>query len=89
MKTIWKQEIEPGKTEISLPKGSAVLTIQLDKKTERPTIWFLVPDTEAPKETRYFRIYGTGHAVDERLKLQYIGTFQMGPFVFHLFEVPV
>ncbi|GAJ02446.1 unnamed protein product, partial [marine sediment metagenome] len=43
------------------------------------------------KETRYFRLSGTGHPLGEDYLriIDYIGTFQMenGALMFHLFEI--
>ncbi|GAI73877.1 unnamed protein product [marine sediment metagenome] len=48
-------------------------------------------DSEIEKETRHFRLSGTGHPLgDDYLRIiNYIGTFQIenGALVFHLFEI--
>lgn len=47
------------------------------------TIWVTV-DTAAPKVTRVFRVFGTGHPIpDDWLP---VGTCFDGPFVWHVFE---
>jgi len=68
---------------IELPKGSEILTIQMQKA--EPCMWVLC-NPEAIKVRRFFYLYGTGMEVKEGLN--YLGTFQMlnGGLVFHLFE---
>jgi len=73
---------------LELPKDARILTVQIQRETAQ--LWALV-DSETEKETRYFRLSGTGHPLGEDyLRItNYIGTFQMenGALVFHLFEV--
>jgi hypothetical protein len=48
-------------------------------------IWAKVsPENELEK--RQFLVVGTGHTFDDT-DMVYIGTYQDGPFVWHLFEV--
>lgn len=86
--TIWKfpLSIAPGSQSIMMPAGSAVLCVQVQH--EVPWIWVEV-DPEARLIRRRFRVYGTGHPIDEE-GLGYVGTFQVegGEFVFHLFTDP-
>ena len=54
-----------------------------------PTVclWAMSDTDESRKVRRMFRIYGTGHEIFEPLEaLDYIGTVQTGPFVWHVFE---
>jgi hypothetical protein len=51
-----------------------------------PQLWAAIPDTEASLDRRWFRVYGTGEPIDAPLGI-YLGTFQMPPCVWHLFEV--
>ena len=69
--------------ELEMPKGAEILRI--DVQREVLCMWALV-QTDAPKVTRRFRIYGTGHDVDERGVFR--GTFfhRNGALVFHVFE---
>lgn len=85
-KTIWKFPIVVADSvQISMPQGARVLSVQEQNRT--PCIWALV-DPEAPKQTRRFRILGTGHDFPEADAYEYHDTFQMhgGALVFHLFE---
>lgn len=72
--------------KLALPVGARVLTVQA--QGDEACLWALV-DPAAEKETRSFRLAGTGHPIDERLDLRFISTFQLrgGLLVFHVFEV--
>jgi hypothetical protein len=85
LKTIWKYELQAQEREILLmPIGAQILSVQTQRNT--PCIWALV-DPSVQKESRVFRIVGTGHdvpwPVDRSL---HRGTVQVGPFVWHIFE---
>jgi hypothetical protein len=69
---------------LPLPIDAQILTVQMQHGD--PYIWAKV-DPDAAKEMRNFRLYGTGHPMDQ--DGQYVGTFQAkdGQLVFHLFEV--
>ena len=90
MKTIWKYDL-PFRDSISLqvPVGAIPLTVMQDQKDMMPRIWMLV-DTEQPKETRSFELFGTGNPIhcDMGIERKYIGTYQYqgGEFVGHIFE---
>ena len=66
-----------------MPLGAKILTLQLQDET--PCFWAEV-DTDASTEQRLFRILGTGHPLPEGLT--YLGTFQLPPFVWHVYEEP-
>jgi hypothetical protein len=84
-KTIWKYRV-PLQDEFSLdlPSGAQILTVQ--EQCGSPHIWVKV-QTGLVNVKRNFRVYGTGHDMDQ--DGEYIGTFQMsgGQLVFHLFEI--
>lgn len=92
MKTVWKFEIIEFEKiddyfELDLPENAKILTLQMQSFTL--CIWILV-DSNVLTEKRKFRIYGTGHRINETDKqLSYIGTFQLhgGTFIYHLFEI--
>lgn len=76
--------------EVRMPVGATILTLQLQNK--EPCIWATVPHTpynnhglEVVYENRRFITVGTGHIFDET-NLIYIGTYQQGFFVGHVFE---
>jgi len=99
MKIVWKYPIEvTDLQEVEMPQGSRILSVQVQKKLAvvgtgppksvyDPCIWALVNTEERKMIRRLFRIYGTGKPVDEPVEsLNYVGTFQQGPFVWHVFE---
>lgn len=83
-KTIWKFVLAEGSLQkIRMPKDAKVLTVQMQHGTA--CLWVLV-DPVANEEDRWFRVYGTGHDIQD--EGTYIGTFQMkgGLYIFHVFE---
>ena len=86
-KTIYKYPLPMTEDPtIEMPRGSRVLTVQVQGST--PCIWAIV-DPNQPLEIRRFRVFGTGHPIDENINsITYIGTFQLlgGGFIGHLFE---
>lgn len=97
MKTVFKYPIDiTDLQEVEMPQGARILAVQVQdemgdfvgfKPAGNPCLWALVNTEEAKKTRRLFRMYGTGKPIDEPLEsLNYIGTFQRGPFVWHVFE---
>jgi hypothetical protein len=74
---------------IQMPKGSEILSVQIDQKNNHPTIWAMV-DPVKPEEERFFELFGTGQDIYEDMGIErvYIGTYQYqkGEFVGHIFE---
>jgi hypothetical protein len=70
---------------LAMPKGSRILTVQM--QGNQPCLWALV-DQNAPKVTYHFTIVGTGWeiGVADAGGIEYIGTFQTGSFVWHVFR---
>lgn len=68
-----------------MPRGAKVLSVQT--QNGKPFIWAAC-EREAAQDFRHFRVLGTGREVanDEWARLTYVGTWQDGPFVWHLFE---
>lgn len=86
MKTVFKYKLEvTDHQEIELPKEASVLLIA--EQHDVLCMWCEV-DTEEVKETRCFRIYGTGHEIQNRDNLMFLQTVVMsgGHFVAHIFE---
>lgn len=81
-KTIWKYELKQGTTEIIMPTGAEILTVQ--NQGEHPMLWVLVEPDNKP-QTRRFTIFGTGWPMDD-YSGDYVATFQQGSFVWHVFE---
>jgi len=84
---IWKYEISPDRTEVDLPSGAEILSVQVQRGVV--CMWALV-NTQNKTERRYFEIFGTGNKVpvDMGIFRKFIGTFQIDGenLVFHLFE---
>jgi hypothetical protein len=70
-----------GMFQIPMPKGAEILAVQL--QGGQPCIWARV-DPKAPRVLRQFWVLGTGHPMPEDPG-DYVGTFQMDPFVWHLY----
>lgn len=68
--------------EIEMPLGARILTLQT--QGDIPTLWAIVDPREL-METRLFGAIGTGHPVPANGS--YVGTWQDGPYVWHLFEI--
>ena len=85
MRAIWKYpiglSIEP--VVHSMPEGAQILTVQVQQDVI--TLWAMV-DPDQPRTDRRFVVWGTGHRHSDAEKLTYIGSVQMGPFVWHIFE---
>lgn len=82
--TIWKYDIKVGITDLYLPKDSEILCVQVQNAI--PCIWARV-NPENKTERRSFIVYGTGLTINLEDSKKYIGTFQLGKFVGHLFEL--
>jgi hypothetical protein len=69
---------------IPMPSGARILSVQVQRGT--PCLWAMVRPELTPHPVA-FRIYGTGHPIDNAG--DFIGTFQMGELVFHMFREAV
>ena len=82
--SIWKFSLPVADSfDLSMPEGSTVLSIQV--QIGSPVLWALC-DPARPNHARHFRTYGTGHQISSDPGC-YVGTYQLGPFVGHVFEV--
>jgi hypothetical protein len=82
--TIWKFPIEiTDEQVIEVPKVNRPLDVQIQSGT--PCIWMAV-DPDSPRIQVKARVFGTGHP-GVTPDMDYIGTFQFGPLVFHVFFV--
>jgi phosphoribosylcarboxyaminoimidazole (NCAIR) mutase len=81
-KQIWKYSLE---NVIEMPKGAEILTIDIQNgQMFNAQMWVKV-NTENEMEKRMFEVIGTGQNFDDTNK-KYVGTYQDGPFVWHVFE---
>jgi hypothetical protein len=86
IKTIWKFPLAVTQTQgISMPRHAEILCVQA--QGVGACIWARV-DPTFDKEQRQIVIHGTGHEFEEYPN-RYIGTFQSGAFVWHVFEALV
>jgi hypothetical protein len=89
VKVVWKYGISwpavaAGEVIFEMPAGAELLTVQV--QNDQGALWALV-DPAAPKESRFFRVVPTGDPPEELTAEQYVGTFQLGWTVWHVFEV--
>jgi len=66
---------------LKMPVGAKVLTVQMQGGI--PCLWAMCESKETTERT--ILMYGTGNLMSP-LPGAYIGTFQMGALVFHVFE---
>jgi hypothetical protein len=86
MRTIYKYPLETGQfndVSIRLPEGATIRRVAIQHNT--PTLWAEI-DTEAKLVVRHLRVHGTGHPIPAGAV--YVGTWDDGPFVWHLYELP-
>lgn len=79
---IYKYPIHLKKKSVFMPAGARILTVQMQGDT--PTIWALVDPAKKPCD-RLIHVFGTGWDIPKHID-RYIGTWQDGGFVWHLFE---
>lgn len=86
MKRIYKYPIPiTDEFTVELPEDIEILTFQTQHN--KPYIWAII-DPERKFETVSFKLFGTGHPVEDTDTLKYIGTAQTegGMLVWHLFK---
>ena len=81
-RAIWKFPLTG--EAVDMPIGSSILAVQDQRGI--PTLWALVDPHAAATEERRFVIMPTGRVFQINGK-RHIGTYQQGPFVWHLFEI--
>lgn len=84
MRAVFKYVIDLPVTELTLPIGFKVLTVQ--GQNNQVCIWGEV-DKDAPTEKVVFEIYGAGHDIPDSGR-KYIGTAQVheGALVWHVYQ---
>lgn len=86
-RAIWKFPFQVDDIiRIDMPYGAVVRAVQ--QQGDQSCIWAEVVPEKEP-EPRYFRVFGTGHDMprEKDYSYEYVGTWQSGPFVWHLYEV--
>jgi len=97
MKTIWKfgihkdgktDTIFPNRVEIGMPKDAEIISVM---EQDNDICLHAIVDSEAPKDRRFFEVFGTGHEIKgiEFTERKYIGSAKVedGKFIFHIFEI--
>jgi hypothetical protein len=83
MITIWKFALAvTNRQSFSLPADAKVLCVQTQQG--QGVMWVLLNISQA-MITRTFRTVGTGNVYEGNVD-NYIGTYQLGSFVWHVFE---
>jgi hypothetical protein len=90
MKAVYKYELDSQNPVIQVPNGISVcwqpIHVGLDPRG-KACVWIMVDPTAPTKPVRFF-IVGTGDEIPDDAEL-YVGTFNQGPFVWHIFvELP-
>ncbi len=84
---MWKYafEVKPEFT-LEMPKGARVRHVALQSGI--PCLWAEVNPGARGKETKVFRVRGTGQPFEceDSYSTGYLGTFQQGEFVWHVFD---
>jgi hypothetical protein len=83
MKTIWKFPLPAMRAVIDMPVGAQIVHVAKQGPGNDYCVWAIVESDNAT-EKRLLAAIGTGHAIP--LDGRYIGTWQDGPFWWHLFE---
>jgi hypothetical protein len=84
MKTIWNYPLEVTDLQtLKIPQGAQILSAQI--QSGQLMLWALV-DTSNPCEKVKIEVVGTGNPIADACR-KYISTVQMGPFVWHVFQL--
>ena len=83
----YRLEMTDGWQTVEMPAGARVVMVGSHWSNSSskgfPMIWAEVTEG-APMERRLFRIYGTGHKIDDNDV--WVGSFQQPPYVWHVYE---
>lgn len=71
------------KITVMMPVDARILWC--DVQNGEICLWALC-EAGVPREYREFTIFGTGNEIEDIYFLDYIGTIQLPPFVWHIFE---
>lgn len=82
---VWKYQISNMLVRHEMPKGAEFLSVQTQHGI--PVLWARV-DPEAPKVERQFHVLPTGGETYGFESFKYLGTFQTGDLVWHVFVEP-
>jgi hypothetical protein len=82
MKAIWKFKLPAPRAVIDMPVGAQV--IRVARQGPVICLWAIVKTDNNTLERRQFVTVGTGSPIPDDGR--YLGTWDDGPFVWHLFE---
>lgn len=92
MKTIYKYSIKidnNGVCIINLPKNAKILKVTKFNNQQDVCLWALIEKDETETIQKVFKIFGTGHLIEDVFNGKYIDTFCVNEFVFHIFEISI
>jgi hypothetical protein len=85
MKTVWKYQLEvKDRQSIAIPSDYKFLSVQT--QDDIPCVWVLV-DPASHLLTVDIITHGTGHPCPDLEGTEYIGTYQLGSFVGHVWGI--
>ena len=84
MHTIWKRQLTPVAMTTTLEMPALAKVVHVAEQHGYPTIWYDVPDYNAPKTLRTFHVIETGGYA----RGEYRGTVLLhgGAYVLHVYE---
>ncbi len=91
MRTIHKYQIDfrEGLGPILMPAFAKVLSVQFQESTKQLCLWAAIDDEEQAKGPRSVYVLGTGQPAPDYINaMEYIGSAQEGPMVWHVFVEP-
>ena len=84
MKEVWKYKLRSADRQtVTMPAAAEIL--QVDDQFSELVMWALVDRDAQNTVSRDIEIFGTGHPMDEAIRI-YIGTVLIGSLVWHVFE---
>jgi hypothetical protein len=85
MKKVWKFGLAlADRVTVSMPIGSKILSFGFDPQSNF-AVWALCDPNTPAKETVTFMIVGTGHASVNDNEIDFVGTVNAGPYMWHCF----
>lgn len=86
MRTIHKFPFKVEDTvTLELPRGAVIIRVADSGQIAHHGLLWAIVDTDQPMERRAIYVRGTGHPLPAE-RTRYIGTFDDGPFVWHVLE---
>lgn len=85
MKVVQQEIQRVGRVKLDIPRLAECLSVQM--QGDKIQSWWLVNERNAVEQVTIL-IYGTGDSMSDSLVsyLEFLGTVQDGPFVWHVFQ---